>query len=190
VTTVAGAVLGAGAGTRMGRPKADLELDGRRLVDRAVDVLTGAGCAPVIAVVRAGLVVPGAELVVNSAPERGLRSSLRLAVDAAASSHALAVLLVDMPGVTATAAATVIAAWQPGRITMARYADRSGHPIVMSPAMWDQALDLAGPDDGARAYLARRSDLVDEVLVDGSGTDLDTTDDLDQWSAGGSPSRS
>ena len=40
---VAGLVLAAGAGRRFGRPKALVELDGERLVDRAVRVLETGG---------------------------------------------------------------------------------------------------------------------------------------------------
>ncbi|NDH85089.1 MAG: nucleotidyltransferase family protein, partial [Acidimicrobiia bacterium] len=39
VTSVAGAVLAGGASSRMGRPKAFIEIDGRTLIDRAVGAL-------------------------------------------------------------------------------------------------------------------------------------------------------
>ncbi len=58
--TVAGAVLAAGSGTRMGRPKAELVVAGVRLLDRAVTVLREAGCDPVVAVVRDATPVAGA----------------------------------------------------------------------------------------------------------------------------------
>lgn len=165
----------------MGGPKADLTLDGVRLLDRAVQLLAAAGCTRLIAVVRGGTSVDGAEAVVNPDPERGLRSSLQLGVDAADGADAIAVLLVDMPGVTAAGTRAVVEAWRPGRIAVARYAERSGHPIVMSPAMWRDALSSAGADDGARAYLAAHPDLIDEVEVAGSGTDLDTPADVTRW---------
>jgi molybdenum cofactor cytidylyltransferase/nicotine blue oxidoreductase len=53
----------------------------------------------------------------------------------------------------------------------------------MAPDLWRAALDLAGPDEGARAFLAAHPDLVDEVAVDGDPADLDTTDDLNRWRA-------
>jgi len=167
----------------MGRPKADLVVDGVRLLDRAVGVLRGAGYDPVIAVVREGTHVTGASAVVNLDPDRGMRSSLELAVDAASASDALAVLLVDTPGIGAGAARAVLAAWQPGRIAVARYGTRRGHPIVMSPQLWRTALDHAGTDEGARALLGARPELVDEIIVTGDATDLDTPDDLAQWGA-------
>jgi CTP:molybdopterin cytidylyltransferase MocA len=182
---IAGAVLAAGSGSRMGAPKAELVVDGARLVDRAVLTLREAGCHAVYAVVRAGTAVPGAQVRVNPAPHRGQRSSLALAVSAAGDADVLAVVLVDAPGVGAAAVAATIAAWTPGRIAMARYSGGRGHPIVMAPALWTAALELAGPDEGARALLRASPDLVDEVPVTGDPADLDTPADVERWRARG-----
>ena len=167
----------------MGRPKAELVVAGERLVDRAVGVLAAGGCDPVLAVVRSGVTVAGAAVVVNPDPGRGMRSSLELAVAAAADADALAVVLVDVPGISADAVRTVLGAWHPGRIAVGRYGGQRGHPIVAGPAEWRAALALAGPDEGARALLRSRPDLVDEVDAAGDPVDLDTPDDLARWDA-------
>ncbi|HKC29346.1 MAG TPA: NTP transferase domain-containing protein [Jatrophihabitans sp.] len=180
--TAAAAVLAAGAGVRMGAPKAELVVAGVRLLDRAVRIAADAGCTPVFAVVRDGVQVSGAIAVVNPAPERGMRGSLALAVDAAADAQALAVLLVDTPGITADAVRAVVAAWRPGRIAVGRYGVRRGHPIVMAPDLWRDAVRMAAADEGARALLAARPDLVDEIEVPGDPSDLDTQEDLAGWS--------
>ncbi|HZB47826.1 MAG TPA: NTP transferase domain-containing protein, partial [Mycobacteriales bacterium] len=52
--TVAGLVLAAGGGSRMGRPKALVRLGGELLVERACRLLADGGCAPVLAVLGAG----------------------------------------------------------------------------------------------------------------------------------------
>lgn len=178
---VAAAVLAAGSGSRIGAPKAEIVVAGVRLLDRAIAAARGAGCTPVYAVVRPGTDVVDAIAVVNPDPDRGMRSSLDLAVSAAGDAAALAVLLVDNPGVSAQAVATVAAAWSPGRLAMGRYRERSGHPIVMAPELWRAALETAGPDEGARAFLAAHPELIDEVDVPGDPTDLDTPDDLARW---------
>jgi molybdenum cofactor cytidylyltransferase/nicotine blue oxidoreductase len=182
---VAAAVLAAGAGTRLGGPKAEVVIAGERLVDRAVRVARSAGCEPVFAVVRAATTVPDAVTLVNPEPERGQRGSLTLAVEAAsdwvAGVEALAVLLVDTPGVGVDAVRAVIRGWHPGRIAVGRYGGQRGHPIVMAPPLWAQALRLAGVDEGARALLRARPELVDEVPVPGDPTDLDTPADLERW---------
>lgn len=43
-----GIVVAGGQGTRMGRPKRDIELGGVTLVDRAVAILRSVGCDPVV----------------------------------------------------------------------------------------------------------------------------------------------
>ncbi|MEO9140290.1 MAG: NTP transferase domain-containing protein, partial [Jatrophihabitans sp.] len=80
MSDVAGVVLAAGSGARMGTPKGELRLDGVRLIDRAVLACREAGCYPVHAVVRPGVDAPGARAVVNPEPERGMRSSLEIGV--------------------------------------------------------------------------------------------------------------
>ncbi|MEJ7726951.1 MAG: NTP transferase domain-containing protein, partial [Actinomycetes bacterium] len=50
---VAGLVLAAGAGRRLGQPKALVSVDGRRFVDLAVDALREGGADPVLVVVGA-----------------------------------------------------------------------------------------------------------------------------------------
>jgi len=166
----------------MGAPKAQLLLNGVRLVDRAVAALREGGCDDVLAVVRTGVAVPDAHTVVNPAPQRGMRSSLGLAIGAAdPDADALAVVLVDTPGVGAAQVRRVVAGWIPGRIAIAGYAGRRGHPTVMSPGLWRQALQLARSDEGARALLAARPDLLDEIPVDGDPADLDTPADLANW---------
>lgn len=168
----------------MGRPKAEVVVDGKRLLDRAVAALGEGGCAPVFAVVRAGTAVTGATAVVNPAPERGMRSSLELAVHAADGCEALAVVLVDMPGVDAEAIRAVTESWRRGRITVASYPGRPrAHPIVMAPELWHDALRIAGPDEGGRGLMRQRPGLVDEVEVAGDAADLDTPDDLERWTA-------
>ena len=51
---VAGVVLAAGAGTRLGQPKALVRVRGELLLDRAVQTLRAAGCDPVVVVLGAG----------------------------------------------------------------------------------------------------------------------------------------
>ena len=77
LTAPLGLVLAAGAGQRMGGPKAPLAVAGQRLVDRAVRVLREGGCDPVLVVLGAWVGdVPGAEVVVNADWASGLGSSL------------------------------------------------------------------------------------------------------------------
>ena len=175
---IVGAVVAAGAGSRMGLPKGELVVAGVRMVDRAVAVLREGGCRRVLAVVRRGVVVPDAEVIENPHPERGLRSSVELAIEAAGDCAALMVLPVDMPGVAAAAVRAVARGWRPGRVAMARYPDGPGHPVLMAPGLWRRAVAGAGPDEGARRFLADHPELVDLVPTAGDPADLDSPADL------------
>ena len=178
MTDVSGLILAAGAGHRMGQPKAELIVDGERLVDRAVRVLRAGGCDEVVAVVRDGGVNPDARVVVNPEPERGLGSSLRLALAAATGSRAV-ILLVDTPGIGSQAVRAVLAADAP--VVVATYQGRRSHPVVVDRAWWAEVAERAEGDRGAWPFLAAHPELVREVECPGDPSDLDTLGDLATW---------
>jgi CTP:molybdopterin cytidylyltransferase MocA len=173
-----GIVLGAGSGSRMGTPKAVLELDGVRLIDRAVAVLRAGGCADVVAVVRSGISVEGARAVVNAAPERGMGSSLQLGLGAASGEVAV-VLLVDTPGILPASVRAVAAAAAPASI--ATYAGVRGPPVALAREIWAEVAAASSGDRGAGPWLRAHPELVHEVPCDGDASDLDTPADLARW---------
>jgi CTP:molybdopterin cytidylyltransferase MocA len=182
--SLVGIVLAAGAGRRFGEPKAEVVLDGERLLDRAVRVLRDGGCADVIAVVRAGTLVVSARSVVNDDPERGLASSLGLGLRAAAETSAsrAVVMLVDMPGVQPTTVAAVGGATAP--IAMAGYAGRRAHPVAFARELWAEVAANLHGDEGARTYIEAHPELVSVVEVGGDPralADIDTPADLAHW---------
>jgi CTP:molybdopterin cytidylyltransferase MocA len=187
MTGSCGILLAAGSGRRFGSPKAELVLDGTRLVDRAVAVLTAAGCDEVLAVVRGDLApLPAARVIVNPDPDRGMGSSLRLGLAAATGERAV-LLLVDTPGITAEAVRTVLAADAP--VAIGTYAGRRGHPVAFDRVWWDEIAERAEGDAGARAFLRAHPGLVLEVPCEGDPSDIDTADDLAAWSAKRGPGR-
>jgi nicotine blue oxidoreductase len=112
--TPAGLLLAAGAGRRMGRPKAFVEVDGRPLLVRALDTLRDGGCSPVYVVLgadaaRAAALVPSGVTVVIAADwADGMGASLRAGLRALSSTAphevpAALLHLVDLPGVGAEA---------------------------------------------------------------------------------------
>jgi len=176
--TACGIVLAAGAGTRFGRPKAEIVLGGERLVDRAVRVLRDGGCAAVVAVVRDGVEVPGVVVVVNPDPDRGMGSSLRLGLAAASGTRAV-IALVDTPGIGADAVRRVLAAEAP--VVVATYNGRRSHPVVIDRPLWTEVATLADGDHGARPFMRAHPDLVVEVACEGDPADVDTPADLAAW---------
>jgi molybdenum cofactor cytidylyltransferase/nicotine blue oxidoreductase len=179
VSGVTGVVLAAGAGTRLGGPKAELVVGGQRLIDRAVGELRRAGCAEVVAVVRAGTSALDAVVVVNPDPDRGMGSSLRLGLAAASGDRAV-IVLVDTPGVGADQVGRVLAIDAP--FVIARYGTRRSHPVAIDRPLWTEVSALAGGDQGARPFMRAHPELVTEVACDGDPSDIDTPEDLARWS--------
>ncbi|MFR9778499.1 NTP transferase domain-containing protein [Micromonospora sp. MS34] len=184
--TVAGLLLAAGAGRRLGRPKALVELDGEPLVRRAVRLLRAGGCPLVHVVAGAGADVlpelPGAVLVANPRWREGLGTSLRRGL-ASLPGHvdAAVVVLVDQPALDPAAVRRVCAAHTAGApVAVATYAGRIGHPVLLSRATWSLLAPYATGDRGARDFLRARADLVTRMPCDGAGSpaDLDTPADL------------
>jgi CTP:molybdopterin cytidylyltransferase MocA len=173
--SVSGIVLAAGAGRRLGAPKAELLVSGERLVDRAVRVLHESGCAEVVAVVRSGTRVDDAVVVVNSDPDRGMGSSLRLGL-AAASGDRAAIVLVDTPGLTAAAVRRTLGVAAP--VAIATYGGRRGHPVVIDRPLWTDVAALAEGEAGARVFMREHPELVTEVPCIGDPADIDTAEDL------------
>ena len=110
--TIAGLVLAAGAGNRLGTPKAALPWAGRTLLDHAVTRLRDGGCDPVHAVIgaaadriRTATTVP-VHFVHNPHWPDGMGGSLRAGLRALpGTADAVVVILVDQPGLTAEAVA-------------------------------------------------------------------------------------
>ncbi|MGQ0844083.1 MAG: nucleotidyltransferase family protein [Sporichthyaceae bacterium] len=178
--TVVGLVLAAGSGSRLGTPKAVVEFEGERLVDRAVRVLREGGCASVLVVLGAALVdVPGAVVVENPDWASGMGSSFRVGLAALpADADAVVVSLVDQPKIGSDVVARLIAA--DARVAVATYGGARRNPVLFARDTWAEVSALAEGDQGARPFLAAHPELVTAVPCDdlGAPDDIDTPDDL------------
>lgn len=180
---VAGLVLAAGEGRRFGTPKAVVEFDGERLVDRAARLLRAGGCEPVIVVAGAvPLVVDDARVVENPQWRTGMGSSLRRGLAALpAACGAVVIALVDQPYIGAEAVRRLIAAYEAGaRAAVVTYHGQRRNPVLLARSTWVAVSAQARGDAGARPYLeAHRAEVV-EVSGDGTGDprDIDTPADL------------
>lgn len=175
-------VMAAGGSTRMGAPKALLELDGEPLVARMVRVVREARARPIVVV---GAYVSAIDDAVDCPtcenPEwsRGLGSSIACGVEAARPSPWIGVVAVDQPGIdaehltrliSAAAAADAAATLIDGELL--------GIPAVFSPALYEHLLEL-DDDRGARDIL--RSG--DWNVVGVAGADARDVDTPAAWRA-------
>lgn len=186
--TVAAVVLAAGGGSRFaGRDhKRITPFRGRPLVAWALVAAAGARFAELIVVQGAvdltGVVPPEATLLTNPRWAEGQATSLGVAVEHArrAGHDAVVVGLGDQPLVPSTAWRAVAAAPPEPPIAVATYGGRRGNPVRLGAAVWGR-LRFDG-DEGARELMRREPSVWAEVACEGNPADVDTLEDLDQWS--------
>lgn len=181
--TVAGVLLAAGEGSRLGRPKALVEIAGQRLADRGVTLLRDGGAAPVLVVTGAARVdPPGAEVVHNPDWRSGMGSSLAAGLRALPRDVPAAVIaLADQPLVGAAAVRRLIAAYLAGAtVAVASYDGRPRNPVLIAREHWPEVIASCAGDVGARVFLRGHPDLVTHVECGDTGRpdDVDTPADL------------
>ena len=196
-------VLAAGAGRRMGSPKALVhDPDGVSWVVRASRLLDAAGCSPVLVVVgaaadqvRAELTGEPVEVVEATGWAEGMGASLRAGLttlqtaagaeagagteaEAGAVADAVLVVPVDVPGLTVPALQRIAIAGSRSALVRALYGGQPGHPVLLGRDHWDGVIATARGDEGARAYLKRHEVVEIECSDLAEGADVDTVGQL------------
>ncbi len=177
-------VLAAGESRRLGRPKQLLELDGRPLLQHALDAASAASPAQIVVVlghlapeIQAAIELPaGTAVTVNPEYATGQASSLRAGIDALGDAIGRAVIVLgDQPRVTGDAIRAVALA--AGPISRATYGGVPGHPVAFDRELWPELTAVDG-DRGARDLLVRHAARVTAVELGGEPpSDVDTDDD-------------
>jgi len=151
-------LLAAGRSTRFGADdKLEADLDGRPVGVHIADTLAGVAFRDRIAIVgngRLDYAARGYRVVRNPAPERGLSSSIRLAVAEARDTAAVLIVLADMPRVTADHIRRLLdAANDPDAVIVSSDGTLPSPPALFGQAHFDHLLALEG-DAGARQLVA------------------------------------
>lgn len=190
-------VLAAGAGRRMGTPKALIrDADGVTWAARTARLLTEAGCSPVVVVVgaaadqvRAELSDEPVEVVEATDWDEGMGASLRAGLTALRSAsgvgapartgvQAAMVVPVDVPGLTSAVLRRVLDRAGEDGLVRATYDGVPGHPVVIGRDHWEGVIASARGDLGARGYLREHDVVLVECADVGDGADVDTVGEL------------
>jgi CTP:molybdopterin cytidylyltransferase MocA len=176
--TTTGLLLAAGAGRRMGRPKA---LVGTWVVD-AFTTLREGGCARVTVVLGASAeearpLLDGydVDVVVAEDWDEGMGASLRTGLQTLTTDATAAlVTLVDLPDVGPQVVRRLLD--RPvSEDTLARavYGGTPGHPVLIGRDHWAGVIESAIGDQGARAYLGSHQVELVECGDLATGRDVD-----------------
>jgi CTP:molybdopterin cytidylyltransferase MocA len=184
---VEGLLLAAGAGRRMGMPKALVADEAGSWLTRGVATLREGGCARVTVVLGAdaerarpllegleGLDVP---VAVAEDWAEGMGASLRAGLRAldGSTEPGVVISLVDLPDLVPEVVARVIAVGGlPSALARASYDGRPGHPVLIGRDHWAGVIESAVGDQGARAYLAPREVTLVECGDLATGRDVDS----------------
>jgi molybdenum cofactor cytidylyltransferase/nicotine blue oxidoreductase len=179
---VVGVLLAAGAGTRMGRPKALVSDERGSWLLQACVTLRNGGCDDVVVVI--GAEAPRARALLGDLPvdvveaidwADGMSASLRAGLDHAATGDADAALvqLVDLPDVGPEVVARLIQDASSDALVRAVYDGRPGHPVLIGRDHWDGVAQDAVGDRGARDYLVAHGVLDIECGDLAAGLDVD-----------------
>lgn len=188
---VAGIVLAAGEGKRMGTPKALLTMpEGTTFLHAACDVLHASGCGPLIAVLGASATGAAASLpeelpvqvVLNEDWREGMSTSLRAGLGTVMHTGVDAALihLVDLPDVGPAVMRRILHAGRSAAgglasaLVRAQYGPLPGHPVLIGREHFAGVLASLEGDAGARAYLQKHSPEIVDVSDLATGRDIDT----------------
>jgi molybdenum cofactor cytidylyltransferase len=186
-------ILAAGESSRMGRPKALLEVAGETFLGRLARVFREAGVGEVVVVLGHGAdglraaAPAGARVVVNEAWREGMLGSVAAGA-AAATGEAFFVAPVDHPLFRPSTVRALEVALIDPRIAVAvpTHEGRRGHPLLLRTPLRAELAQVP-PGQGASWVMRRDPSRVAEVAVEDPGVvaDVDTPEDYRRLVAGG-----
>lgn len=182
-------ILAAGASTRMGRPKALLEFDGRTALEIALEAVRGLG-TPIVVLgacreeIQGRVGLGSVQVALNDDWERGQTSSLKIGLaNLSPASAAFLFYPVDFPLVSAEETGRLVGAFLACRdpqkaIFVPSYSLKRGHPVLCRRELASEFLSLSD-DAPARAVMNARPQRIAYVDFEQAYIlmDMDTPED-------------
>lgn len=188
-------VLAAGRGTRMGRQKQTLPIDGKPMLARVLETLSKSEVDKVIVVlgaraaeVRRKVKFEKETVIVNRAFGGGIAGSLKAGLASVGpSADAALIVLGDQPFLSPLTVDRMIAAYRNSRASLVVpvYHSVRGNPVLFDRSLFPEVMSISG-DTGARRVVKRHEDqmLQVEVADEGVTLDIDTPSDFRNATAG------
>lgn len=182
-------ILAGGSSSRLGEPKQLLIHDGKSLLQKSIDAAISSDADPVIVVLGANAEQISAEInkskaqvIINSAWEEGMASSIRIGINEllfnSPSAEAVILMVCDQPFITAGLINELInTRKQTGKpIVSCNYGEAIGPPALFHRSVFNELMQLKG-DVGARKIIRHHHDDVATVVFGKGKFDIDTRDD-------------
>jgi molybdenum cofactor cytidylyltransferase len=186
----AGILLAAGQSRRFGGDKQLAMYGGESLLARSARLLIDAGLAPRVVVLaataeahRQALAGLDVEIALNSAPEKGISSSIQVGLRAVGSVDGAVITVCDQPFCTAEHLKLLVetARVSGAEIVASGYADVAGVPAFFRSTVFSRLENLTGNRGAAmviRAFSYGDPDDLRVVPFPEGAIDIDTADDL------------
>ena len=180
-------VLAAGSATRFGATKKLVEIDGKSLVEHAVDIANDVcqdRCLLVVGhnhqAVSAACQSELGFMIINDNYAAGLGTSLALAVKSIRHvASAVIVLLADQPRITSQHVRALADVWDGSddEIVATSFAGTQGPPVLFPAGCFDELAGLTG-DRGGRHLFDDQRFRLSTVVFELASIDIDTPEDL------------
>ena len=172
-------VMAAGSSQRFGGNKLEAQLEGKTLLQRALDAAS-ADCLDDVVVVSRGESAEAARqrgfrVVLNDRPGDGLSRTVRLGTEALADCDGILYLVADQPLLSPETVERVVARWRktPASIVGASHDGKRGNPCIFPRNLFGELKSLTG-DCGGTAVIRAHADLL--VLVETAAAELSDVD--------------
>lgn len=172
-------VMAAGSSQRFGGNKLEACVDGKTLLQHALDAASVDALDAVVVVSRGEAAEEarqrGFRVVVNDRPEDGLSRTVRLGTEALEDCDGILYLVADQPLLSPNTVERVVARWRktPGAIVGAAHDGKRGNPCIFPRVLFPELKALEG-DCGGTAVIRAHADLL--ALVETAAAELSDVD--------------